>query len=85
MESKERAVTLLHMKANKKLIQEEMSKETGKAVLLKDISNIAAAAKHGKSRNDLDITVQTLKDKYGCVMIHFLRLFVYRCRCRTIF
>ena len=64
MESKERAVTLLHMKANKK-IQEEMSKETGKAVLLKDISNIAAAAKHGKSRNDLDITVQTLKDKYG--------------------
>ena len=52
------------MKANKKLIQEQMSKETGKAVLLKDISKIATVAKLGKSRNDLDITVQTLKDKY---------------------
>lgn len=65
MEVKEKATTLLRMKANKKLIQEEISKETGKVVLLKDISNIATAAKQGRPRNNLDITVQTLKDKYG--------------------
>jgi len=53
------------MKANKKLIQEEISKETGKIVILKDICNIATAAKQGKSRNDLDVSVQTLTDKYG--------------------
>lgn len=34
-------------------------------MLLKDICNIATAAKQGRPRNNLDITVQTLKDKYG--------------------
>ena len=65
MELKDKATVLLHMKANKKLIQEEISKETGKVVLLKDICNIATASKQGRSRNNLDITVQTLKNKYG--------------------
>ena len=65
MEVKAKVTTLLHMKANKKLIQENISKETDKVLLLKDICNIATAAKQGKSRNNLGITVQTLKDKYG--------------------
>lgn len=77
VELKEKATTLLRMKANKKLIQEEMSKETGKVVILKHICNIATAAKQGRSRNDLDITVQTLKDKYGtfAVMMHMSTIF----------
>lgn len=65
VEVKEKATTLLRMKANKKLVQEEISKESGKVVLLKDICNIATAAKKGKPRNDLDLNVQTLKDRYG--------------------
>lgn len=65
VEVKEKATTLLRMKASKKFIQENISKETDKVVLLKDICNIATAANQGKSRNNLDITAQTLKDKYG--------------------
>jgi len=51
------------MKANKKLIQQKISKETGKVVLLKDICNIATVAMQGRSRNNLDASVQTLTDK----------------------
>ena len=41
------------------------TKETGKVVLLKDICNIATAARQGRPRNNLDVAVQTLMDKYG--------------------
>ena len=51
------------MYANKKLVQQETSKETGKAILLKDICNIITAAKQGRSRDNLDITVQTLMQR----------------------
>ena len=71
---KEKAVALLRMKANKKLVQQEISKETGKVILLKDICNIITAAKQGRSRNNLDITVQTLKDKYGMYLLHVMIL-----------
>ena len=40
VEVKEKATTLLRMKANKKLIQENISKETDKVVLLKDTCNV---------------------------------------------
>ena len=33
----------MEMKANKKLIQEELSAEMGKIILLKDLSNILSA------------------------------------------
>jgi len=82
-EVKEKAARLLCMKANKKLIQQEISKETGKVVLLKDICNIATAARQGRSRNNLDATVQTLMDKYGTYSVHMhlcsLPLCCYRC------
>ena len=74
VELKEKAVALLRMKANKKLVQQEISKETGKVILLKDICNIITAANQGRSRNNLDITVQTLKDKYGMYLLYVMIL-----------
>lgn len=62
---KEKAATLLKMKANKKMVQQQLCQETGNIILLKDLSNIALAAKKGESRNDLDVTVQVLMEKYG--------------------
>lgn len=53
------------MKANKKLIQQQLSQETGNIILLKDLSNIATAHNKEKSRNDLEQTVKTLMDNYG--------------------
>ena len=53
------------MKANKKLIQQQLSQESGCIILLKDLSNIATTNKVHKSRNDLDVTVKSLMDKYG--------------------
>ena len=41
-----------------KLLQQELV-ETGNVILLKDLTNISSASKRGKSRNDLDITVDT--------------------------
>lgn len=41
---------------------------TGKAILLKDLSNICARYKSGKSRNDLDATVKKLQNNYGALV-----------------
>ena len=43
-------------------------------ILLKDICNIITAAKQGRSINNLDITVQTLKDKYGMYLLYVMIL-----------
>ena len=43
-------------------------------ILLKDICNIITAANQGRSRNNLDITVQTLKDKYGMYLLYVMIL-----------
>ena len=64
-EAKEKASKLLQMNVNKKLLQQELVQETGNVILLKDLTNIATAAKHGKSRNDIDVTVDTLMTRYG--------------------
>ena len=64
-EEKAKAAKLLEKKANKKLVQQQLSQETGNTVLLKDLSNISTANKQRKSRNNLDTTVATLMDKYG--------------------
>ena len=53
------------MKANRKLVQQQLCQGTGIVVLLKDLFNIATANKQRKSRNNLDTTVATLMDKYG--------------------
>ena len=44
-ETKDKAVTLPEMKANKKLIQQQLSQETGNIILLKDLSNIVTVHK----------------------------------------
>ena len=53
------------MNVNKKLLQQELVKETGNVILLKDLTNISSTSKRGKSRNDLDVTVDTLMKRYG--------------------
>ena len=44
-EVNDEAVTLLELKANKKMIQQLLCHETGKVILLKDLSNIFTANK----------------------------------------
>ena len=64
-EAKVKAAKLLEMKANKKMVQLEMSQETGNVVLLRDLSNIMVSQRKGKTRNDIDASVKLLMDKYG--------------------
>ena len=52
------------MNANK-MIQSQLSQETGKVILLKDLTNIAAEAKQGSSRNSVDAVIHNLMEKYG--------------------
>lgn len=61
------------MDANKKKVQQQLIEETGKVILLKDLSNLCAANSSSKtSTNDLDSTVQYLMDEYG-VFISIMR------------
>ena len=62
---KEEVKNLLSVKANKKMIADEVANNSGKVVLLKDITNISSAMKAGVSRNDLEETVQKLTEEYG--------------------
>lgn len=63
-EVKKEAANLLHMQINKKLLKDKLQKDTGKIILLKDLSNIASEFKG--SPNSLDETVKRLQDVYGC-------------------
>ena len=65
IEAKEKASHLLRMRANKKLIQQRLVEETGNVILLKDLTNISSGLKRGKSRNDLDVAVKSLMERYG--------------------
>ena len=53
------------MRANKKLIQQDLTKEPGRIILFKDLSNIALSSQNDKSRNDLDQSVELLTKKFG--------------------
>ena len=44
------------------MVKDHLAKSTGKAIILKDLSNLMTKA---KSRNDLEATVKKLTDKYG--------------------
>ncbi|XP_065678283.1 zinc finger SWIM domain-containing protein 1-like [Hydra vulgaris] len=55
----------MHLKPNKKLLQKELIKSTGKIITLRDLSNIAALSKKVESRNDITTFVTTLKEKYN--------------------
>ena len=61
----EQAKHLLELKANKKMVKDKLAKSTGKALVLKDLTNLMTKAKSSQSRNDLEETVKKLMDKYG--------------------
>jgi len=61
---------LLSLQVNKKLLRNQISKDSGKVVLLKDLSNIKTAMASKKSRNDLDEAVKILKGEYGKCFCH---------------
>ena len=61
---KEKALSLLEMKANKKLIQNTLPQESGNIILLKDLSNLASSMS-SSDKNNLDAVVRLLIDKYG--------------------
>uniref|UniRef100_A0A1X7TS70 Uncharacterized protein n=1 Tax=Amphimedon queenslandica TaxID=400682 RepID=A0A1X7TS70_AMPQE len=55
---------LLSLKANKKMVQDNLSADTGKVVLLKDLSNIMRRDT-SDTRNNLNQTVKLLTEKFG--------------------
>ena len=61
----EEAKRLLELKANKKMVKDNLVQSTGKAILLKDLSNLMTKVKSSRSRNDLEATVKKLTDKFG--------------------
>ena len=63
--AKAKASNLLRMNANKKMVQAQLTQETGNVILLRDLTNIASAAKQGKSRYRVDSAVRLLTEKYG--------------------
>ena len=61
------AERMLAMKTKKKLLQHELENDTGKRVSLRDLTNIAVAAKRRSStRNDLSACVDLLRNVYHC-------------------
>ena len=55
------------MNGNKKKLQQQLANDTGKKVLLKDLSNISGAYKRQNlSRNDLDKCVDELRNVHNC-------------------
>ena len=72
-EAKAKATRLLEVKANKKMIQQQLTAETGQVILLKDLTNLSSSLRKGKSRNDLDAAVNFLMDNYSkSGMTHFV-------------
>ncbi|KAH9364986.1 hypothetical protein HPB48_015964 [Haemaphysalis longicornis] len=59
-----KAREMLKLKANKVMVREQMERESGGAVLLKDLSNIAAKEKLLKPRNNLPEVVRMLKETH---------------------
>lgn len=60
-----KAASMLQLRANKKLLREQLEVQSNKAVTLRDLSNLAARKKQGCSRNDLEATVKLLQNKYA--------------------
>ncbi|KAH9372145.1 hypothetical protein HPB48_009722 [Haemaphysalis longicornis] len=55
---------LLELRAQKVLVREELERDSGNAVLMKDLSNIAAKGKALKTRNNLPEVVRVLQEKH---------------------
>ena len=63
-EEKNKASRLIGLRVNKKLLQQELTQDSGKIILLKDLTNLASLGR-SQTRNNLDATFTLLKDKYG--------------------
>lgn len=59
-----KANSLLKVKANKLMVREQLQKESGKAVKMKDLSNVAAKKKGPNERNDLTNVVNIVESKH---------------------
>ncbi|KAH8041822.1 hypothetical protein HPB51_018616 [Rhipicephalus microplus] len=70
-ELQSKACELMKMKANKMMVREQMKKESGRAVLFKDLSNIAAKDKLLQPRNDLPEVLCMLQEKHNAT-VHLL-------------
>ncbi len=62
---KKEAESMLVLKANIKLVQDKLGSATGKAILLKDPTNITPRMKMVDTRNDLKKRVQNIQEIYG--------------------
>ncbi|KAH8025880.1 hypothetical protein HPB51_013585 [Rhipicephalus microplus] len=67
-ELQNKARELMKMKANKMMVREQMEKESGSAVSLKDLSNIAAKHRLLQPRNDLPEVVRMLQEKHNATV-----------------
>lgn len=72
-DARAKAQKLLGLSANKKLIQRQLSSETGKVILLKDLANVVTSAKQGSSRNSISSIVDTLSEKYGESILNMMQ------------
>ena len=52
------------MHVNKKILRQELSNSTGKAVNLRDLTNMTAEDKKN-THNDLESVVKVLQNRYG--------------------
>ena len=64
------AEEMLSMGANKKKIQQQIFVETGKRVIMKDLSNIHTSSKrkHHGTKNDLSKCVDLLRNNHSCTV-----------------
>ena len=74
-EEKREASSLLKMKVNKKLLQQNLSSTTGKVVTLKDISNIQSTVNAAEDIGDLNALVTCLRENEGIIM-HIISCFM---------
>ena len=62
------AQDMMALDVNKKKLQHQLANETGKSIILKDLSNIAVAAKRSNTRNDLSACLDNLRRQHGCTV-----------------
>ena len=55
----------MKLKANKKMLKNDLQARTGKVILLKDLSNVATASKSESTRNNLETCIKELTEKHG--------------------
>ena len=73
---KKEAEKCLALKSNKKLLLDRLTQSTGKALTLKDLTNISSAMNAKSTRNNLEECVKKLSEKYGNVTYMYVQVIV---------